>query len=147
MIKGSRQTPRDAHPSPHSARMRAVGQRNTAAEMRLRRALWRVGLRYLANPRIAETRPDIAFRGARVAVFVDGCFWHGCPRHYGCPASNVEFWQHRLATNVARDRRNDAQLSEANWHVMRFWECEVNRDLDHLVKLVRRAVIRRGGPA
>lgn len=84
--------------------MKAVGKQDTAPELRLRLKLWRTGLRYRKHPRIAGTRPDLALVGSRIAVFVDGCFWHGCPRHYVAPVGNAAFWRERLRRNRARDR-------------------------------------------
>ena len=71
-----------------------------------------------------RTRPDVVFRRARVAVFVDGCFWHSCPQHGSVPTANREWWEEKLAANVCRDRRSDQQLKEAGWTVLRFWEHE-----------------------
>ena len=131
--------------------MRAVGKQDTAPELRLRRDLWRLGLRYRKHPRIARTRPDFAFLGPRIAVFVDGCFWHGCPRHYVAPVGNAAFWQEKLRRNQARDHLVNERLESDGWKVLRVWECEVNRQLEevtarilHLVEQ-RRANEARGG--
>ena len=107
--------------------MARVGSADTAPEMALRRALWALGLRYRANHRVHGMRPDIVFVGARVAVFVDGCFWHGCPRHYRAPSTNAAFWAAKVRTNRARDRRQGAALAEAGWTVIRLWEHEITR--------------------
>jgi DNA mismatch endonuclease (patch repair protein) len=69
-----------------------------------------------------RVKPDFVFRHCRLAVFVDGCFWHGCPRHAGKPKSNAEFWQTKLAANLARDRRVTTLLRRARWRVLRIWE-------------------------
>lgn len=116
--------------------MRAVRTQNTPPEMDLRRALFRLGLRYRVHQRVAGTRPDVVFAGARVAVFVDGCFWHGCPDHYTTPKNNAAFWRNRLEQNWARDRRNDEALRAAGWTVFRFWECEVTTNATSLAKRV-----------
>jgi DNA mismatch endonuclease (patch repair protein) len=71
-----------------------------------------------------RVRPDIVFTKARVAVFVDGCFWHLCPLHAQVPKSNVDYWVPKLEANVARDRRVDAALQRDGWHVVRVWEHE-----------------------
>jgi len=68
-------------------------------------------------------KPDFVFRSAKLAVFVDGCFWHGCPRHATMPATNRAFWQAKLARNAARDREVTRTLREAGWRVLRVWEC------------------------
>lgn len=120
--------------------MSAIGHFDTTVEMRLRRALWRSGLRYRVHVRVVGVRPDIVFRRRKVAVFVDGCFWHGCPRHYSPPVGNSEFWRLKLEKNRARDRRNVLDLEAAGWKVLRFWECEVNGDLDRVVATIVAAV-------
>lgn len=95
--------------------------------MELRRALHARGLRYRVNAPVLpdkRRRVDIAFPSARVAVFVDGCFWHGCPKHATWPASNADFWRQKIETNRRRDMDTDAQLKKAGWHVVRVWEHE-----------------------
>ncbi len=72
-----------------------------------------------------RARPDIAFPGARVAVFLDGCFWHRCPEHGSAPKANEQYWTPKLARNVERDRRIDGALSAAGWTVVRVWEHEL----------------------
>lgn len=84
-----------------------------------------------------RTRPDIVFSRARVAVFVDGCFWHGCPEHGEVPAANREFWRGKLAATAERDGRNDAMLKAAGWTVIRVWEHE---EPGHAADRVERAV-------
>lgn len=125
-----------------SAIMRSVGSRNTDLELALRRALWRRGLRYRLGRRIERTRPDLVFPSARVAVFVDGCFWHGCVRHYAPPKTNIGFWAQKLETNVARDARDTARLEAAGWTVLRFWGCQIREDLDAVARTVESSVAR-----
>lgn len=119
-----------------TARMRRVRQRDTPPEMKLRRALWRAGLRYRLGVRVERTRPDIVFTRQRVAVFVDGCFWHGCPRHYVSPVRNARFWRAKLERNMARDKQDTLKLEDAGWRVLRFWECEVDENVAALVEAV-----------
>jgi len=91
----------------------------------MRRALHAMGLRYRVNARpLPELRrtADIVFRSAKIAVFVDGCFWHGCPEHYIAPESHVEYWFEKILRNQARDRETDAALEEAGWLSLRYWE-------------------------
>ena len=108
--------------------MRAIKSTDTGPEVLLRRELWRRGMRYRLRRRVLGTRPDLTFVGSRVVVFVDGCFWHGCPEHYRPPVGNSGYWEEKLHSNVARDRRHDLVLRDAGWRVLRFWECEVERD-------------------
>lgn len=108
--------------------------------MVLRRALWRAGLRYRVQPRIARTRPDLAFPGRRLAVFVDGCFWHGCPRHYGAPKTNRTYWSAKVERNAERDTRDRLRLETAGWTVLRVWQCELKDDVAAVVERVRKTL-------
>ena len=107
------------------SRMRAQGRRDTKPELSIRRALHALGYRYRVDhqpdPEL-RCRGDIVFTRRRVVVFVDGCFWHGCPDHATAPKNNVEWWAEKFEANVARDRRNDAALFELGWTVVRVWE-------------------------
>ncbi len=111
-----------------SANMRANRRKDTKPELALRRALHARGYRYRKDYRLdlpgARVRPDIAFTARRVAVFVDGCFWHCCPEHGSQPASNTWYWAPKLARNVERDAAADAALAAAGWRVVRVWEHE-----------------------
>jgi DNA mismatch endonuclease (patch repair protein) len=119
------------HPLPasegRSANMRANRRTDTKPEMALRRALHGRGYRYRKDYRLdlapgQRVRPDIAFTARRVAVFVDGCFWHACPEHGTKPAANTWYWDPKLRRNVERDRAADAALAAAGWEVVRVWE-------------------------
>lgn len=130
----SRSTVELPAPQPHTAvpssvsvssRMSRQARRDTAPELALRRELHRLGLRYRVDhplPGLPRRRADVVFSAAQLAVFIDGCFWHACPQHATQPASNAEWWQTKLARNVARDRDTDRHLEELGWSVLRFWE-------------------------
>lgn len=110
-----------------SGRMSRQKRKGTEPEMRLRRLLHRRGLRYRVNfplQGLPRRRADLTFIGAKVVVFVDGCFWHRCPEHATSPANNGAWWEHKLETNVARDRDTDSRMQAAGWVVLRFWEHE-----------------------
>ena len=110
-----------------SARMSTFARRDTAPELALRRALYRRGLRYRLQvpvPGAGRRRIDLAFAGKRVAVFVDGCFWHGCPAHGTDPASNSAWWAEKILTNQQRDADTTTHLQTLGWTVVRFWEHE-----------------------
>ena len=128
--------------------MRANRRTDTKPELALRRALHRQGYRYRKDYRLdltgARVRPDIAFTARRVAVFVDGCFWHCCPQHGTQPAANTWYWAPKLARNVERDRAADAALAAAGWRVVRVWEHE---SLDGAVAAVVSALSALSGPA
>ncbi len=106
--------------------MAAIHSRDTAAELALRSELHRRGRRFYVNRRVLGDRRsvDLAFPRLRVAVFVDGCFWHVCPQHSAPPRVNTGYWLPKLAGNAERDRRTDADLSAAGWTVVRVWEHE-----------------------
>lgn len=108
-----------------TARMRATRRRDTPAEIGLRRELHSRGFRFRVDAKltgITHGRPDIAFPTERVAVFVDGCFWHSCPKHKTKPKANSEWWALKLQANEARDRRLDQELRSQGWVVVRIWE-------------------------
>ena len=109
-----------------SIRLRRQRVSDTAAELAVRSELWRRGLRYRLNYRIPGTqgRADIVFTRQRVAIFVDGCFWHACPLHGTWPKRNSEWWRAKLQANRARDARATAMLESLGWKVLRFWEHE-----------------------
>lgn len=120
-----------AHPGTSSAqvslRMSMAKRRDTAPELALRRELHARGLRYrVAYPVPGQRRRtiDVAFTRAKVAVFVDGCFWHGCPDHGTNPRSNSAWWRAKLAANQARDADTDRALRELGWTTVRIWEHE-----------------------
>lgn len=110
-----------------SARMSRQRRRDTAPEVSLRRLLHAQGFRYRVAwpvPGMPRRTADIAFTKAKVAVFIDGCFWHACPEHGTMPASNGDWWQNKLATNQARDLATNAHLQALGWTVVRAWEHE-----------------------
>jgi len=107
--------------------MAKVRQTGTGPELALRREIYRIGLRYrisyevLKNPRRVA---DVAFPGRKIAVFVDGCFWHGCPEHATWPKRNAEFWRRKIEANRQRDADTNAQLQANGWTPLRFWSHE-----------------------
>jgi DNA mismatch endonuclease, patch repair protein len=108
--------------------MRRNRRRDSGPELALRSALHRRGLRFRIDLPIKTesrmVRPDVVFTRARLAVFVDGCFWHCCPEHGNVPKANKGYWRPKLEGNVKRDRLVDAELSAAGWRVVRAWEHE-----------------------
>lgn len=106
--------------------MAAIRSRDTAPEVALRSALHRRRVRFRLGQFIVvagrRIRPDLVFKRARVAVFVDGCFWHGCKLHCRMPTSNREYWQSKISRNCERDTRTDELLRGDGWTVVRAWE-------------------------
>src|SRR4051794_8452588 len=112
--------------------MARVRTKDTAPEVALRRALWASGVRgWRCHPKTVAGRPDIAWIGRRLAVFVDGAFWHGHPDYYH--GQSGAFWDQKIAKNRARDERINAELGAAGWTVIRFWDFDVERDVARCV--------------
>lgn len=129
--------------------MQRVRQKNTSCETALRRELHARGLRFriqvhlLTQPRRVA---DIVFAGPRIAIFVDGCFWHGCPRHATWPKHNAEFWRAKITSNQERDRDTTQRLRAAGWSVVRVWAHEKpNRVASRIEKMVDTRRIKKRG--
>ncbi len=141
-------------PSPvspgRSRNMAAIGRRDTGPERQVRSLLHAAGLRFRVDFPITVNgarpiRPDIVFTRRRVAVFIDGCFWHGCPEHGKRPTiRNDHYWAPKIAGNTARDRRHTAALEAVGWTVLRFWE---HTSADAVSERIRVAVTRPGAGA
>jgi len=139
----------DRSKAQRSETMRRVKSRNTSCERLLRSELHRRGLRYSLRRRLAGS-PDVVFSSAHVAVFVDGCFWHGCPEHCRRPSSNTAYWRKKIDRNMARDERVTRELEGQGWRVLRFWEHEVRESPRRCAARVERVVKGRrpaSGPA
>src|SRR5690606_37670253 len=141
---------RSRAPQASSSAVRKVMQANvgrtTQPEARLRSAAHQLGLRFRANVRPEATlrsEADLLFRRARVCVFVDGCFWHGCPEHFAAPKQNRSWWIEKIRINQGRDAERTAELEQRGWKVVRYWEHqltpkEARRAAVRLAKIVRR---------
>jgi DNA mismatch endonuclease (patch repair protein) len=131
-------------------RMRSTRRRDTGPEIAIRRALHARGLRYRLDLAVLDDkrrRVDVVFPRERVALFVDGCFWHSCPEHRTTPKANRAWWKAKLRANWQRDRRTDEDLRAREWTVIRSWEHE---DPESVAARVRRVVLarrREKGPA
>ncbi|WGX99438.1 very short patch repair endonuclease [Nocardioides sp. L-11A] len=123
--------------------MRGNRRSGTKPEIAMRSALHAAGYRFRKDYPLdlgsVRPRPDIVFTKPKVAVFVDGCYWHSCPEHGTQPKSNADYWRPKLARNVERDREHDAALREAGWTVVRIWE---HVPVVEAVDVVSRAVSR-----
>ena len=114
-------------PEQRSRCMAAIKGKDTKPEMIVRKYLFSRGLRYRVNNRKLPGSPDIVLKKYKTVVFIDGCFWHG---HEGCkyyrlPKTNVDFWRHKIAMNIARDYANSVDLRLSGWKVIRVWECDI----------------------
>ncbi|MFJ7084794.1 very short patch repair endonuclease [Streptomyces griseus] len=126
-----------------SARMSRQVSRDTKPEVAVRKLLHAAGYRFRVNTRVPDMPRrtiDIAFTRAKVAVMIDGCFWHGCPLHATQPRANAQWWREKLDRNMARDRETTEHLTAAGWTVLRFWEHEAP---DGAAEQVAAAVERR----
>lgn len=123
--------------------MSRVRTRDTAPEVELRRALWAAGVRgWRLHPRKVPGKPDVAWLGRRLAVFVDGAFWHGHPDYYWGQSGN--FWDEKIERNRKRDERVTGELIDAGWTVLRFWDFEVEQRPEQCVAAVSAALGREG---
>lgn len=125
----SRAVPQKVSRSENMSRIRG---RDTRPEILLRKALWRAGYRYRLRSGLPGS-PDLVFPRARLAVFVDGCFWHGCPIHYSAPSTRRDFWAAKLRHNVEHDLAVDDSLGDIGWRVCHIWQHEL-RDIEDLVR-------------
>src|SRR5262245_37210103 len=107
-------------------RMQKTRRSDKRGELAVHAALGRLGLRYRVDTQLPGTRrrSDVAFMRAKIAIFIDGCFWHGCPQHGTWPKTNARWWRAKITTNIARDRDTDARLQQCGWRVLRFWAHE-----------------------
>jgi DNA mismatch endonuclease (patch repair protein) len=114
--------------------MQAIRSKRTALENRVCSALWRRGLRFRRNVRTLPGCPDIAVARRRVAIFLDSCFWHGCPVHYNTPRHNADYWAAKLSRNRRRDDAVTTWYRDAGWAVVRVWEHDVRQDFEGVVE-------------
>ncbi len=119
-------------PQERSEIMRRVKGKNTSLEMKVRSALHRRGLRYRLNYPLPG-KPDLVFVKARLAIFIDSCFWHGCPQHLRMPHSNEQYWHAKIQRNIERDVRINKLYEDMDWRILRVWEHELKQDFDGCV--------------
>jgi len=131
-------------PSERSRVMSLIKQRDTTLEQQFRAALWANGVRYRKNVRMYGT-PDIVVRKARLLIFLDSCFWHGCRHHCRMPKSNVEFWNKKISRNQERDRAVTKFYRADRWTVLRFWEHSLAKNFDGCIAKV--LTLERGSEA
>ena len=123
--------------------MAGIRSRDTQPEVSLRKALWSLGVRgYRKHPNLPG-RPDLLFPRLKVVVFVDGCFWHGCPEHHTMPRSNTDYWIGKLDLNRRRDSAVNDRIEGMGYCVLRIWEHEVNSGTDAAARRVQRTLAAR----
>lgn len=151
MTSGPKRTSRHRTTRPEASspqarrRMQATPRRDTPCELAIRSAVHRAGLRFRVDWPLPGTRrrADLAFVSAKVAIFVDGCFWHGCPEHGTWPKANAAWWREKIEGNRRRDRDTDTILRAQGWKVLRFWEHEESESAASATTRAVRARLRR----
>ena len=108
--------------------MASIRSKNTKPEITIRKLLWNEGIRYRIHSKSVFGTPDISIKKQKLAVFIDGCFWHGCKKCYKEPKSNVDFWRAKLKRNKERRREVKKVLRNDEWNVLEFWEHEINNN-------------------
>ena len=120
--------------------MRAVKSQDSKMEVKFRSALWINGLRFYKNVKTLPGKPDIVFPKKKIVVFLDSCFWHGCPQHSRTPKSNLDYWQPKIERNKNRDAQINIYYSKNDWEIHRIWEHELKADFNNKVFEVVQAV-------
>jgi len=126
-----------------SAVMARILSRNTKPELAVRRELWRLGVRYRIHDARVPGRPDLVHGPSRIAVFIDGCFWHGCRKHYAAPRNNAAYWRAKVSYNRNRRRNVLRALRQRGWSPMRFWECEIEGGVAKVAAQIAQTIERR----
>lgn len=127
----------DVHtPGQRSYNMSRIRSRDTKPEILLRKALWKEGFRYTLKNKDVPGKPDLVFRKQKIVIFVDGCFWHRCPKHFVEPANNADFWEKKIQSNVGRDKKINRELKKSGWTIVRIWEHDLKKD--QYIKVVER---------
>ncbi len=122
--------------------MKGNKAKNTKPELLLRKALWTANIRgYKLDWKKVPGSPDIAFPGKKIAIFVNGCFWHRCPIcDLSLPKTNTEFWKNKFIKNVERDKLKIKRLKELGWSTLTIWECQIKKDIDTQVTIVKKLI-------
>ncbi len=118
--------------------MSKIKSKNTKLEILFRKYIWSKGLRYRLHSKKLLGRPDIVFGKKRIVVFLDGCFWHKCPKCYKEPKSNKKYWREKIKYNVEKDRKVTLELKKQNWTVIRFWEHEIKKNPEKCFNKIQR---------
>lgn len=132
----------DTHtPEQRRRNMQRIKSKNTGIELKLRKALWAAGIRYRTNVKDIFGKPDVAIKKYKLAIFCDGSFFHG--RDYESkkkPVNNAEYWDKKIRRNIERDQEVTTKLEDEGWTVIRFWDTEINKDLENCVGKVVKAI-------
>lgn len=127
-------------PEQRRLNMSRVRAKNTKPETTLRSALHLRGLRFRIHRKDLPGSPDIVFPRHKIAIFIDGCFWHGCPKHGVRPSTNQKFWVDKIEANRKRDKIASRELRKLGWKVIRIWEHDVKRNVSRVLRSIESAV-------
>lgn len=116
--------------------MSKIRSANTKPELVIRKALWKKGLRYRIHDKSIIGTPDVSNKSKKIAIFIDGCFWHGCPTCYNKPKSNTAYWNEKLRYNKNRRNLVKKKLDDDDWKILEFWECSITDNLDGVVSKI-----------
>ncbi|MEY9096513.1 very short patch repair endonuclease [Paenibacillus sp. RC84] len=119
-----------------SKMMSAVRGKNTLLESKVTRDLWHKGISFRKNVKSLFGKPDIAIKKYKLVIFIDSCFWHGCPIHCKLPQTNKEFWELKIHKNIQRDSVVTRHYKEIGWHIIRIWEHELKEDLAQIIEMI-----------
>lgn len=122
--------------------MQAVKNKNTKIENLICNELWKRNFRFRRNVADLTGKPDIAIKKYRIVIFIDSCFWHRCPVHYKCPATNSEFWENKITGNMHRDQLVNKYYSDKKWHILRIWEHEIKEDFSKTLDKISNFIIK-----
>ena len=130
-------------PISRSENMRRIKSKDTSIEILLRKELWKRGLRYRKNVKDVFGKPDIVFKGKKVAIFADSEFWHGKYLMEGkyIPKTNTEFWVEKIKRNIERDKEVNKKLKNNGWTVLRFWESDIRKKLSECIVMIEETLI------
>ncbi|MFA6027642.1 MAG: very short patch repair endonuclease [Patescibacteria group bacterium] len=114
--------------------MAKVRYKDSAIEIAFRKALWHKGYKYRKNSTKYFGKPDLVLAKHKTVIFIDSCFWHGCPKHYSLPTTRKKFWRKKLLRNRERDREVNKYYKRKHWHLIRIWEHSIINNLDKIIK-------------
>ena len=120
--------------------MSRVKSKDSSIEIILRKELWKNGLRYRKNSSKYFGKPDVIFKRYRTVIFIDSCFWHGCPTHLRMPSSHRKYWKPKIARNKKRDKEINLYYKKSEWKIIRVWEHDILENLPKCVDLIENAL-------
>ncbi|WP_448028236.1 very short patch repair endonuclease [Brevibacillus borstelensis] len=121
--------------------MKKVKSTGSGIEERIRKELWKRGLRYRKNVKSLLGSPDLAFKNYKIVIFIDSCFWHGCNLHCRMPESNKDYWIKKISRNKERDLEVSKYYNENSWTLIRIWEHDVKNNIDEVINKISKDVV------